>query len=90
MLLEGFGEKKYMVAIDKYKHVVSISLGSSKRDASAVIQLDNCKFIVERRGTDGDMGKARQLLEYWDGKADAIGLDEPSGTSRVCKHCRSR
>ena len=56
------------------KHVVSISLGSAKRDAHAILELGGQKISIERRGTDGDFAKARQLLEQWDGKADAIGL----------------
>lgn len=56
------------------KHVVSISLGSSARDAQALENFAGMDILVERRGTDGDMLKARQLLEYWDGRADAIGL----------------
>lgn len=56
------------------KYVVSISLGSSKRDAHAILELGGQKISIERRGTDGDFDKARQLLESWDGKADAIGL----------------
>ena len=56
------------------KHVISISLGSSARDARAWESFAGIDILVERRGTDGDMAKARQLLEYWDGRADAIGL----------------
>ena len=36
------------------KHIISISLGSSKRDASAVLELAGQKVHIERRGTDGD------------------------------------
>lgn len=63
-----------MEAAKTAKHVVSISLGSSARDASAILELGGQKISIERRGTDGDLDKARQLLERWDGKADAIGL----------------
>lgn len=56
------------------KHIVSVSLGSSKRDASAVLALCGQKVHIERRGTDGDFRFARELMEQWDGKADAIGL----------------
>lgn len=54
--------------------VVSISLGSSKRNATAELELAGKKFIVERIGTDGDIYKAKRLLEAWDGKATALGL----------------
>ncbi len=56
------------------KQVVSISLGSSSRDAKAVVKLGEVELVVERRGTDGDFAKARQLMEAYDGKAAAIGL----------------
>lgn len=56
------------------KHIVSVSLGSSKRDACAVLELCGQKVHIERRGTDGDFRFARELMEQWDGKADAIGL----------------
>lgn len=56
------------------KHIISISLGSSQRDAQAVVKLGDVEVLVERRGTDGDFVKARQLMEQYDGKVDAIGL----------------
>ena len=56
------------------KRIVSISLGSSARDAHVVLELGGIKFSIERRGTDGSLAKARQLLSVWDGNADAIGL----------------
>lgn len=63
-----------MQAAVKKKHIVSISLGSSKRDSRADIMLGDTALTIERCGTDGDFAKARMLLGYWDGKADAIGL----------------
>ncbi len=63
-----------MSAEGRKKHVISISLGSSSRDAHAVVTLGDTEITVERCGTDGDFSKARKLMEYWDGKADAIGL----------------
>ena len=63
-----------MKSIENCKHVISISLGSSTRDAQAILRLGDRGVVVERRGTDGDFGKARRLMEQWDGKADAIGL----------------
>ena len=62
------------MAEQNLKHVVSISLGSSKRDAKAVLDLGEQKIVVERRGTDGDLVKAKALLKELDGKVDAIGL----------------
>lgn len=63
-----------MEAEKQAKHIISISLGSSARDASAVLELDGQRVRIERRGTDGDLAGARRLLEQWDGRADAIGL----------------
>lgn len=63
-----------MGAVSKAKHVISISLGSSSRDAQAVVTLGDTEILVERCGTDGDFSRARKLLEYWDGRVDAIGL----------------
>lgn len=62
------------MAEQNLKHVVSISLGSSKRDAKAVLDLGEQKIIVERRGTDGDLVKAKAFMQELDGKVDAIGL----------------
>jgi len=56
------------------KNVVSISLGSSKRDHTAYAELLGKKFKIERIGTDGDIKKAIELLKQMDGKVDAFGL----------------
>lgn len=56
------------------KSVVSISLGSSKRDHKAYAELLGKKFKIERIGTDGDIKKAIELLRQMDGKVDAFGL----------------
>lgn len=63
-----------MMAAKNIKRVISVSLGSARRDAQTLLELDGQRISIERRGTDGDLAKARQLLEQWDGKADAIGL----------------
>ncbi len=63
-----------MVVSKQAKRIISVSLGSSTRDSSVVLELDGQRVSLERRGTDGDLAKARDLLERWDGKADAIGL----------------
>ena len=58
------------------KHIVSVSLGSSERNAKSTLQLKGQTFIIERLGTDGNLQKARQLLEELDGRVDAgIGRD---------------
>ena len=56
------------------KHAVSISLGSSKRDKRAEINLLGQQVTIERIGTDGDMEAAAQLFREMDGKVDAFGL----------------
>ena len=56
------------------KRVVSVSLGSSKRDHEAEVELLGERVHVRRVGTDGDLGRARALISELDGKVDAIGL----------------
>lgn len=54
------------------KRIVSVSLGSSKRDHRAEIDLEGEKFVLERIGTDGDMERARKKYEELDGQVDVI------------------
>lgn len=54
--------------------MVSVSLGSSQRDHTAETRLLDQDFLIERKGTDGDLNQARQLLESMDGTVDAFGL----------------
>ena len=56
------------------KRVVSISLGSSRRNHKAEVNLKGVSFSVERIGTDGDMNKMIALLKELDGQVDAFGL----------------
>ncbi len=56
------------------KHVISISLGSSKRNHTVEAEFLGEKFLIERIGTDGDMNKAEALLKELDGKVDAFGM----------------
>jgi hypothetical protein len=56
------------------KRVVSVSLGSSKRNHVAQAEIFGEKFIIERIGTDGDFNKAIELIEEMDGKVDAFGM----------------
>lgn len=56
------------------KRVVSVSLGSSRRDHRVEVELLGEKFEISRRGTDGDFEKAIVLLQELDGQVDAIGL----------------
>lgn len=68
--MDRVGEQK----AKKKKTVISVSLGSSKRDAKGVMTLGDTEIELERKGTDGDIRRAGELLEQYDGKADAIGL----------------
>ncbi|KYO65417.1 quinate 5-dehydrogenase [Thermovenabulum gondwanense] len=56
------------------KHVVSVSLGSSKRNHKAQVNILGEDFIIERIGTDGDKKKAIELIKQLDGRVSAFGL----------------
>ena len=56
------------------KHVMSISLGSTKRNHRAEMNVFGESFLLERVGTDGDAKKMKSLFEENDGKVDAFGL----------------
>ncbi len=56
------------------RRVVSVSLGSCRRDKLATAELLGYEITLERRGTDGDMKRAAELISQLDGQVDAIGL----------------
>jgi hypothetical protein len=56
------------------KKVVSISIGSSKRDHVVDIELLGEQFHIWREGTDGDMADAVRRLREYDGVVDAFGM----------------
>lgn len=56
------------------KRVVSISLGSSKRNSKATEYFGGEAFSIERIGTDGDKKKAIQFIRDLDGTVDCFGL----------------
>jgi len=56
------------------KHIVSVSLGSSKRDHAFETDFMGEKFRIERIGTDGNWDRATQLIRDLDGKIDAFGM----------------
>lgn len=56
------------------RHVLSVSLGSSRRDHQAVEVFGGKEFLVERRGTDGNKARAVDLIKQFDGKVAAFGL----------------
>ena len=56
------------------KTIVSVSLGSSTRDHSAVVELLGEKFNISREGVDGKLDAAIARVRALDGTVDAIGL----------------
>ncbi len=56
------------------KQVISVSLGSSKRDKTVDVALLGQNFRISRVGTDGSFKKMRTVLRELDGNVDAIGL----------------
>jgi hypothetical protein len=56
------------------KKVVSVSLGTSKRDKRDELEILGQPFLLERRGTDGDLQKFADLFRELDGKVDALGV----------------
>ncbi|GAW92880.1 quinate 5-dehydrogenase [Calderihabitans maritimus] len=68
------------------RRVVSVSLGSSKRDHKVEAEILGEKFLIERIGTDGDMNQAIKTIRELDGKVDAFGL----GGADLYLHAGSR
>jgi hypothetical protein len=56
------------------KRAISISLGSPSRDKRVEISLLGQKVQLERRGTNGDEAKARELYRTLDGTVDVFGV----------------
>ena len=56
------------------KRVVSVSLGSDKRNHAATTEILGEEFSIERIGVNGDVAKAKQMISDLDGKVSAIGL----------------
>lgn len=58
------------------KRIVSVSIGSSKRNSKAEVSLPGLPdtFVLERIGTDGSWEKAIGLVRELDGQVDAFGL----------------
>jgi hypothetical protein len=56
------------------KKAVSISLGSSERDKKVIVSLNGVAIEIHRRGTDGDVEKARQLFTELDGQVDCLSV----------------
>ena len=56
------------------KRVVSVSLGSSKRDKSSTVELLGETVSLERRGTDGDLDRFAATFTELDGEVDCFGV----------------
>lgn len=56
------------------RRVVSVSLGTSKRDKVYECEILGIPFKIERRGTDGDKKRFKALMEELDGQVDALGV----------------
>lgn len=56
------------------KRVVSISIGSSKRNHRVEMDILGERFVIERIGTDGDMKRAAELFRELDGQVDCFGM----------------
>lgn len=56
------------------KEVVSVSLGSSRRDHEATAEFLGEKFRIRRVGVDGDLKRMIEVFKELDGKVDAFGL----------------
>lgn len=67
------------------KKVLSISIGSSKRDHTTQQVFLDQEFEISRSGTDGDLDKAVELFGLYDGKVDAFGVGGTEFYLRVGK-----
>ena len=56
------------------KRIVSVSLGSSKRDHRVSLYILGEEVVIERIGTDGDIKRAIEKVKELDGQVSAIGL----------------
>ncbi len=56
------------------KKVMSVSLGSSKRNHKGSVNFLGEEYLLERIGTDGDPQKMKEIFLDNDGKVDAFGL----------------
>jgi hypothetical protein len=56
------------------KQVVSVSLGSSRRDHIVETEFLGEKFRIQRIGTNGDFDQAVKIIRSLDGRVDAFGM----------------
>ena len=70
----GFKPALLYISEEIMKEIVSINFGESRNDYEIEAEFLGKKFNIKRIGVDGDIEKAAELVRYWDGKADIIGL----------------
>lgn len=56
------------------KRVVSVSIGSAKRDHAVEVELLGERFRISREGTDGSIPRAIERVRELDGDVDAFGM----------------
>ncbi len=56
------------------KRVVSVSLGTSRRDVKITVNWLGEEFQLERTGTDGDLKRFEETFKALDGKVAALGI----------------
>ena len=56
------------------KRVVSVSLGSPRRNQDLELEVSGSRLLVQRVGAGGNLGYMAQILKDLDGKVDALGL----------------
>jgi len=60
--------------VDTIKEVVSVSIGSSKRDHEVTMLLGGEEFVIRREGTDGSLERAAARFAELDGTVAALGM----------------
>ena len=56
------------------KRVVSVSLGSPRRNQDLELEVSGSRLMVQRVGAGGNLEYMAQILKDLDGKVDALGL----------------
>ena len=56
------------------KRIVSVSIGSSKRNHVAEVEILGERFSIERVGTDGSIPRAVEIIHELDGEVEAFGM----------------
>lgn len=65
------------------KRVVSVSLGSHRRNQDLELDLLGLRLIVQRVGTGGNLDRMARILKTLDGEVDALGLGGVNLTLRA-------